>query len=339
MKIAIITINQPSYDSALRLVNYLQQTNHTATIFTNKSVKNIKQNTKIFQKLDDILFDAWKNFDALVFIVAIGAVVRKIAPYLKDKSTDPAVLVVNLDLTKIVPLVGGHIAQANNLANELTQLLPNSVNFISTATDQLNILSFDTFAMKYDFGIKNLDKLANISNRLINQKKVQVATYDSIFKLLQHYENISLIPFDQIDNNSVVISPIIQTNMLLLRPKVFVGIGCNKNTSYELIKKSLDELLEEYHLQYDDIQSFGSFEAKQNEQGLLKLCDILNKPIRFFVKDDINQLQYDFSKSASTKFFGLKGVAEPSAILSSKYKELIIKKRVFYKSITIAIAI
>jgi cobalt-precorrin 5A hydrolase len=72
---------------------------------------------------------------------------------------------------------------------------------------------------------------------------------------------------------------------------------------------------------------------------LLKLCDILNKPIRFFVKDDINQLQYDFSKSASTKFFGLKGVAEPSAILSSKYKELIIKKRVFYKSITIAIAI
>jgi len=61
--------------------------------------------------------------------------------------------------------------------------------------------------------------------------------------------------------------------------------------------------------------------------------------IKFYEKDDINNLENDFSPSASTKFFDLKGVAEPSAILCSKYKELIIKKQVYNKSVTIAGAI
>ena len=56
-------------------------------------------------------------------------------------------------------------------------------------------------------------------------------------------------------------------------------------------------------------------------------------------KDEINSLEQEFSKSASTKFFGLKGVAEPVSVLASKYKELIIKKEVYNKVVTIAGAI
>ena len=77
------------------------------------------------------------------------------------------------------------------------------------------------------------------------------------------------------------------------------------------------------------------------------ICEYLEKEYKVYKisrtdgidLSDINSLENDFSKSASTKFFGLKGVAEPSAILSSKYKELIIKKEVYNTHVTIAGAI
>ncbi len=61
--------------------------------------------------------------------------------------------------------------------------------------------------------------------------------------------------------------------------------------------------------------------------------------MEFFKKDDINSLEKEFTKSASTKFFGLKGVAEPSAVLASEYRELVIKKKVYFNAVTIALAV
>ena len=97
--------------------------------------------------------------------------------------------------------------------------------------------------------------------------------------------------------------------------------------------------LQKYNLDIQDIKSIASFEAKQDEAGLLEFTEKNNFEINFYKKDDINKLEYEFSKSASSKFFGLKGVAEPSAILASHYKELIIKKVALHKKITLAGAI
>jgi len=60
---------------------------------------------------------------------------------------------------------------------------------------------------------------------------------------------------------------------------------------------------------------------------------------KFYKKEAINALENSFSNSASTKFFGLKGVAEPSAVLVSEYQELIFRKEVYFKSVTVAGAI
>ena len=94
-----------------------------------------------------------------------------------------------------------------------------------------------------------------------------------------------------------------------------------------------------YRLEWGDIASIGSFEAKSDEVGLLEFADKYSLPIKFYDKDAINSLTDSFSESASSKFFGLKGVAEPSSILASEYRELIIKKEVYFKSVTIAGAV
>ncbi len=337
MKIAIVTINQPSLDSACRLVPYL--TEHHVDVYGKKDLTHNLEELILYKKLDDILVPAWKGYDAIVCILAMGAVVRKIAPLLEDKSTDPAVIVINLALDKIVPLLSGHLGGANELADSIASRLPNCINFISTATDQTKTLAFEMLAKKRGWEIENLKALAKVSNRLLNKQGVKVATYPTIFESIPNRENLKLVSFDNLDLDTVVISPLINSTSLTLRPKIYLGIGCNRDTSFNEIEEALAQFLETHQLTMNDIKNIGSFEAKADEMGLLEFAKKYNFDIEFYEKEAINALENSFSKSASTKFFGLKGVAEPSAILGSEYKELIIKKEVYNKKITIAGAI
>jgi len=338
MKIAIITINQPSLNSAIKLNSYLKD-DYEIDVYGKKDLTHNLTNLHIYKKLDDILVPAWSAYDAIICILAMGAVVRKIAPLLEDKSTDPAVLVINLALDKIVPLLSGHLGGANELADNLTSKLPNCINFISTATDQTGTLAFEMEAKKNSWDIENLKELANISNRLLNKLPVTVATYKTIFDKLSKKENLELINFSEIDENSVVIAPNIDSKNLTFKPKIFLGIGCNRDTTFQEIESAVKLFLEKNNLKIEQVKNIASFEAKSDEVGLLEFASKYNFDIKFYEKESINSLENEFTPSASTKFFGLKGVAEPSAILGSVYKELILKKEVYDKKITIAGAI
>ncbi len=342
LKIAVVTINKPSLASALKLNSYLND--YDVDIYTSKKtadlVEDLPSQVIAYGKLDDILAPAWEKYDAIICILAMGAVVRKIAPLLKGKDIDPAIIVINLALDKIVPLLSGHIGGANELSNTLESLLPNAINFISTATDQTKTLAFEVEATKNNWEIVNLKALANISNRLLNTQNVNVATYKSIFDSLSNKKNLTLIDFNDIDENSVLISPIHKSNTNLhFRPKITLGMGCNRDTPYNTIQIAFEEFLLKHNLKTKDISHIASFEAKSDEVGLLEFVKFNNFDIKFYKKDEINSLEQSFSKSASTKFFGLKGVAEPASVLASKYKELIIKKEVYNKVVTIAGAI
>ena len=328
-KIAILTINNPSYESAKKLQNYLSD--EDITIFKKE---------RDFEKLDDILPTLWENFDAIICILAIGAVVRKIAPFLKDKSTDPAVLVINLNLDRVIPLLGGHLGGANEIAQKIASKIPNCINFVTTATDQRGIISFEMFAKRENFRILNLKSLANISNRLLNSKTVKIFTCKEIFELIRENKNLKFIEdTKEIDSDTVVIYPYANSSALTLIPKIFLGIGCNKGTTKKEIQEAFLSFLEKYNLKIEDIKSISSFEAKSKEQGLLEFAKEYNFDIMFYDKDKINSIENLLSNSKATEFFGIKGVAEPSAILSSNYKELVFKKEVYNKKITIAGAI
>ena len=337
MKIAVVTINQPSLDSACRLVPYIAH--YQVDVYGKSGLNHTLEELHTYSKLDDILPSAWGSYDAIVCILAMGAVVRKIAPLLEDKSTDPAVLVINLALDRVVPLLSGHLGGANRLADEIASQIPHCLNFVSTATDQTGTLAFEMYAQRRGWRIVNLKALAKISNRLLNKQRVKVATSKAIFDSIPNRDNLELVGFDDVDMDSVVISPIHHSSSLTLIPKLSLGIGCNRDTPLEQIESAVELFLVKYRLEWGDIASIGSFEAKSDEVGLLEFADKYSLPIKFYDKDAINSLTDSFSESASSKFFGLKGVAEPSSILASEHRELIIKKEVYFKSVTIAGAV
>jgi cobalt-precorrin 5A hydrolase len=340
INIAIISINKPSLDASLKLKQICLE--YKFDIFTNKKTYDLlKNNSNIFyfNKLQDILNNVWYKYDIIICILAIGAVIRQIAPLLQSKKSDPAVIVVDINLNKIVPLLSGHLGGANQFSIYLENKLPNSVNFISTATDQMQVLSFDMLAKKYNWEIDNINYLANLSNRLLNKQIVYIATYNKIFKIFKNNKYIKQIDFNKIDNNTVVIAPFNIKNTLVLKPKFYIGIGCAKGVSKNLIHKAFNNFIQKYNLDILSLGGFGSFIKKQNEVGLLEFVQDLRQSIDFFDKKSINTLEYNFSKSSSTKIFETKGVAEPSSLLCSNFYELIITKKVYYKKIILACAV
>jgi len=338
LKIAIISINQPSLNSAVKLSEYLNE--YEVDIYGKKDLVHNLDNLLTYEKIDTVLENGWKKYDAIICILAMGIVVRKIAPLLESKATDPAILVMSIDLSKVIPLLSGHIGGANELSDLIVQKIDGCINFISTATDQVKVFAFDMFAKKYNMKIENLHKLANISNRLINKQKVKVYSYKSIFETIKDKTNLELVSSADIDENTVIINPFNHSNdNLHLKPKIYLGVGCNRDTSFENIEKAFIWFLDKYNLEKEQIENIASFEAKKDEKGLLKFANKYNFAIKFFDENQINSLEGEFSPSQATKFFGLKGVAEPSGVLISKYKELIIPKEVYEKKITIAGAI
>lgn len=358
-KIAIITINDPGMNSAFKLLNYLCQFNDDYEFILYTKADYYEKNEKVvirkYDKIDDILNESWEEIDIYICFLATGIVVRKLSGFMESKTKDPAVTVMSFDLKQIVPLISGHLGGANAFVEKLSSIIPGCEAFITTATDQKGKLAFDLFSKEYGFQILNIDKLAKISNTLLNHHTVQVVTYPIIMDLIKKDKNFdeTLFTFfdieldiDKVDwtNETVVISPFTiqplrSDNCLWIQiTQFYLGIGLNRNTSFEVLYKSLKRFMFEHGLKIENAKKIASFIEKKDEPGLKQLADYLRTELIFYDDKEINNLKQDFSESRAREFFNIQGVAEPTAILASKYKTCFLRKHSYYSAVTIAVA-
>ncbi len=82
------------------------------------------------------------NFDGIIAIVSLGAMVRLMAPHLKDKDQDPGVVVMDESGRFVIPVLAGHLGGANSLAGHLAQAL-GAQAVLTTASDSLETLAVD----------------------------------------------------------------------------------------------------------------------------------------------------------------------------------------------------
>jgi cobalt-precorrin 5A hydrolase len=93
------------------------------------------------------------QYQALVCIVSLGAVVRLIAPLLADKKSDPAVLVLDEAGRFAIPVLSGHIGGANALAERLAGEL-GATAVLTTASDARATLSVDLLGREFGWRIE-----------------------------------------------------------------------------------------------------------------------------------------------------------------------------------------
>lgn len=296
-----------------------------------------------FTRLSDALSDTCRSYSGHIFIMSAGIVVRLIAPHIRHKTADPAVVVMDEAGYHAVSLLSGHIGGANALAKKVAEII-GADPVITTATDINNVPAIDVAAKEKNLFIENPDAIKNVSMALLVGK--QAALHDP-FGRIGHEMNEWFCRTDkaQMANSSgpgVFIDDIqieLPPHVLILRPRSLVaGMGCNRNTGTEEMKSLLYEVLEKFALSRSSLNSIATIDAKKDEPGLTALAEDLELPLIFFDKQALNQVKDIQTPSEMVeKHMGVKSVCEAAAILASKNGTLIVPKH-STRNVTVAIA-
>jgi len=122
-------------------------------------------------------------------------------------------------------------------------------------------------------------------------------------------------------------------------PVLWIGIGCERNTSKELIANSLNNLLESGNLSQQSIAGFATIDIKKDEKGILELSEEKNLPIKFFSKKDLSTIIVPNPSNVVQKEIGTPSVAEASCLLAAGEGSNLLKEKRIFKNQTGAVTI
>lgn len=292
--------------------------------------------------------ELFKTSEALICIFSLGAVIRLIAPHLKDKKTDPAVLVIDDKSSFVISVLSGHIGGANQLTEDIAEKL-NAVPVVTTAADVNKTIAVDLVGREFGWKIEDEATVTKVSAYMVNEEKIAVyqdAGEKNWWKT-EFPKNVVLCSTlnELVESKSkgyLIISDkeldIDLSNAVVYRPKTLVvGIGLHWDTSIEKIEKELQYCLKKYRLSTNSIAKFTTLKKPKNSEGLIQISEKMNVPIEYFEKDELSIIDAPNPSKTVKAFEGTASVSEASAILSSKGK-LIVEKQKFPPDLTIAIA-
>ena len=163
MSIAIVSVTTRGAELGQRLKKYWG----TKAVCYEKRTRNSGKEAVLFDKLGTTTKDLFSTYDKILYIMAVGIVVRTIAPYIVHKSSDPAIIVMDEGNHFVVSLLSGHLGGANEWAIEVAKITE-AIPVITTATDVNHIPAPDVFARKAGFEIDSFDQLVMLNAALVN---------------------------------------------------------------------------------------------------------------------------------------------------------------------------
>ena len=282
--------------------------------------------------------------DVLIFIGACGIAVRSIAPYIKDKKTDPAVLCADENGNYVISLLSGHLGGANAFAEKTAKFL-DAMPVITTATDIHGKFSVDEFARKNHCKIFPMDAVKRFSAELLAGKPVG---FCSDFPLDGEFPDGLILYPDcsrekteqetadpQADSCVRGAALTVHTSCLpfhdtvTLVPKcVVAGIGCRRGQTYEMIRSFFYDCLKESQIYPESISCIASIDRKKDEKGIITLARELDVPFVTFPPDALLQADGDFPESGFVRSVtGVGNVCERSAVLASGGGRLLMRKK------------
>ena len=265
---------------------------------------------------------AFRQSDALVFVSSCGIAVRSIAPYIKSKTSDPAVVAVDELGRFSIALLSGHIGGANALAETIAGAI-GAAPVITTATDANGRFSVDSWAKRSGWHISDMAAAKRVSAAVLEEEVPLKSDFDVKGRLPN-----GIVPGT---GGRVGIYLTYGTGTpfectLRLVPKCLcLGIGCRRGTKRESIENAVRTVLTENGIDPNAVASAASIDLKADEEGLLGFCRSFGIPIRFYSSEELNAAEGDFTPSEFVKSItGVDNVCERAAVLGAE--KLIVKK-------------
>lgn len=294
-----------------------------------------------FSKLAEALAPVWEHYDAHYFIMAAGIVVRTIAPLIRDKTTDPAVMCGDEHGRFVISLVSGHIGGANELAVKLSDIL-GATPVITTATDVNQAPAIDVIARNQGLYIENKTAIKHVSMAFIRGDALPV--HDPFHLVSPHLpsalmEDASLFSTEKSGIWVDYTVRDIPEKVLVLRPKMLVaGIGCRRGVPRQELEGHLQQVFQDQGISVNSLAKIVSVDLKAREPGLLELARTLSIPIEFYTRDQLDQVKaVPNPSSLVNKHIGVKSVCEAAAMLATGRTHLLVPKTAGQR-VTLALA-
>ncbi|EHL16779.1 hypothetical protein HMPREF9629_00021 [Peptoanaerobacter stomatis] len=334
-EVAIISLTEKSIQPAYKLSDIFE--NADVYIMEKHREKQKYDKTIFYQKLDILMDEIFEKYKVIIFIMATGIVIRHIARHIKDKAVDPAIIVCDEKLTFAISLLSGHIGGANEICRyigEKTGAFP----VITTATDINYKGAIDNIALRLKaYKDEDRELYKNINYKLANDDKVYLLSDVSLpkdvdlrgftlinYKKIKLADNLCIKNDIDFEKNKFEENGIYKKNEFIIHityrkktgleylqnyakitPKcIYIGIGCKKNTPYDIIKQTLMKYLFDNNIDMTSIAKIGSIDIKRNEQSIINLAEKLGIEFITFTSDEIIASRYyndipknDFVKS------------------------------------------
>ncbi|MBQ6117678.1 MAG: cobalt-precorrin 5A hydrolase, partial [Clostridia bacterium] len=267
--------------------------------------------------------DLFSSNDALIFISAAGIAVREIAPHLKSKTEDPAVLVMDDGGKYVIPILSGHIGGANALARKI-EALTGAKAVVTTATDGAGRFSCDAWATKHNCAISSMRLAKKVSAAILTREIPVFAEFP-----LPETLPCGLFPCASgelgIHIGIRTASPFEETLRLIPRI-VTVGVGCRKGTPEETVTGAVNEILQQNGIDPQSVKRVASIDVKKEEPGLLACAEKLGVPAYFYTAEELDAVPGEFHESEFVRqTVGVGSVCERAAVKSAGGKLIIPK--------------
>ena len=282
----------------------------------------------------------WKNYDAFVFIGAMGICVRTIAPYIEDKHTDPAVVCVDSMGMNAISVLSGHIGGANNLTRDIAAIL-GAREVITTQSDLMGLWALDTFAERFNWAIASDDDMNKCIFAFVNREPTALLMEicdegtDYLEKTLP--EHVTIVKsLEEVDPKKyklvILVTPYnlcVPNGMLELHfvPMIAaLGFGlAHHPDDYEDIYDEIDEAMSQIGM-LPCYKRYCTIDVKQDEEFCAMLVDDLGEDLVFYTAEELAKVEVPNPSKTVQKHVGTPSVCEAAAILGSNNGKLIVPK-------------
>ena len=346
-KVAVLAITKNGIEMSLKL----KQSFSDFEIFA--PIKFSDDNKKIHwykETSGQKIVNLFKNNDAVICLFSLGAVIRLLAPHIKDKKTDPAVIVIDDNANFVISVLSGHLGGANELSNEIAEKI-DATPVITTAADVNNTIAVDLVGKDFGWKIEDDSNVTRISAFMVNKEKLGVfqnigekvwwkekfPENITFFSSMDDMKNSESKGYLIITNDDINDEEVLKNSVVYRVPNLVIGIGLHWDTSKDTILNGITETLKKFGLRKSMIARFVSIKKDKDVMGLIELGKEMKIPVEYINRDELATINTPNPSKTVQAFEGTASVSEASAIKSSNGK-LIVEKQKFPPDLTVAVA-
>ena len=270
------------------------------------------ESIEILEYHGDVFAEHWGEYDCFVGLMASGIAMRKTAGLLDDKWEDPAVVVIDEELTWAIPLTGGHHG-ANQVAHDLSKL--GAVPAMTTASEAAGKQGIESKAKALDAHVVNGDSTVATNLAVLN-------------------DDLEVV--ERLDGPRAVLVGDDVTVMKRNDDGVVLGTGTVSGVEKQQVLDAWAAALDDLDLGFSDVEFVATATRKEGEEGLYEAAQEIGAGVVLFEKETLLDHEGP-TPSRAKELIGWPGIAEASAIAGGREHELAREKERFDDAVTVAV--